>query len=195
MVFTERGVPVEGSLRTRVKTIYAAGEVGGGPHCTHYAGYQAFIAARNALFPGASKGVSESVPWTTFTDPEVARAGLTEAEAHNKYRDGDVGVRVMPMERVDRAVIESDTSGFVKVVHRKNGTVVGATVVAERAGETIHEWALVISKRLKMNDLASTIHVYPTYSIANQQLASAYSVESFLKGKIGKVMRKLSGLH
>lgn len=195
VVFTERGVPVDGSLRTSVKHIYAAGDVVGGPQFTHYAGYQAFIAARNALFPGASKGVSESVPWTTFTDPEVARAGLTEAEAHNKYRDGDVGVRVMPMERVDRAVIESDTSGFVKVVHRKNGTVVGATVVAERAGETIHEWALAISKRLKMNDLASTIHVYPTYSIANQQLASAYSVESFLKGKIGKVMRKLSGLH
>jgi NADH-quinone oxidoreductase subunit M len=60
------------------------------------------------LFPGASKGVAESVPWTTFTDPEVARAGLTEAEARNKYRDGDVGVRFMPMERVDRAVTEND---------------------------------------------------------------------------------------
>ena len=192
--FTERGVPVEGSLRTNVKHIYAAGDVVGGPQFTHYAGYQAFIAARNALFPGASKGVAESVPWTTFTDPEVARAGLTEAEARDKYRDGDVGVRVVPMERVDRAVTESDTEGFIKVVHKKDGTVVGATVVAERAGESIHEWALAISNKLKMSDLAGTIHVYPTYSIANQQMASAYAVESFLNSKAGKILKKLGGL-
>jgi pyruvate/2-oxoglutarate dehydrogenase complex dihydrolipoamide dehydrogenase (E3) component len=192
--FTESGVPIDGSLRTNVKHIYAAGDVVGGPQFTHYAGYQAFIAARNALFPGASKGVAESVPWTTFTDPEVARAGLTEAEARNKYRGGDVGVRFVPMERVDRAVTESDTEGFIKVVHKKDGTVVGATVVAERAGESIHEWVLAISNRLKMSDLAGTIHVYPTYSIANQQLASAYSVESFLKSKVGKTLRRLSSL-
>jgi pyruvate/2-oxoglutarate dehydrogenase complex dihydrolipoamide dehydrogenase (E3) component len=192
--FTEGGVPVDGSLSTNVKHIYAAGDVVGGPQFTHYAGYQAFIAARNALFPGASKGVAESVPWTTFTDPEVAHAGLTETEARNKYRHGDVGVRFVPMERVDRAVTESDTVGFMKVVHRKNGIVLGATVVAERAGEAIHEWALAISNRLKMGDLASTIHVYPTYSIANQQLASAYSVESFLKSKGGKLLKRLGGL-
>jgi pyruvate/2-oxoglutarate dehydrogenase complex dihydrolipoamide dehydrogenase (E3) component len=181
-------------LRTNVKHIYAAGDVVGGPQFTHYAGYQAFIAARNALFPGASKGVAESVPWTTFTDPEIARVGLTEAQARDKYRSADVGVRFMPMERVDRAVTENDTAGFVKIVHRKNGAVVGATVVAERAGETIHEWALAISNRLKMSDLASTIHVYPTYSIANQQLASAYSVESFLEGRTGSLLKRLGGL-
>ena len=192
--FTQRGVPVNNSLRTNVKHIYAPGDVVGGPQFTHYAGYQAFIAARNALFPGASKGVTESVPWTTFTDPEVARAGLTEAEARNKYGSEDVGVRFMPMKRVDRAVTESDTEGLIKVVHRKNGTVLGATVVAGRAGESIHEWALAISNKLKMSDLAGTIHVYPTYSIANQQLASAYSVESFLKSKAGKVLKKLGGL-
>ncbi|MDP8948306.1 MAG: FAD-dependent oxidoreductase [Actinomycetota bacterium] len=192
--FTEGGVPVDGSLRTNIRHIYAAGDVVGGPQFTHYAGYQAFIAARNALFPGTSKVIAESVPWTTFTDPEVARAGLTETEARNKYRDGDVGVRFVPMERVDRAVTESDTEGFIKVVHKKDGTVVGATVVAERAGESIHEWALAISNKRKMSDLAGTIHVYPTYSIANQQLASAYSVESFLKSKVGKVLKKLGGL-
>ena len=192
--FTEGGIPVDGSLRTNIKHIYAAGDVVGGPQFTHYAGYQAFIAARNALFPGASKGVAESVPWTTFTDPEVARAGPTEAEARNKYRDGDVGVRFVPMERVDRAVTESDTAGFIKVVHRKNGTVLGATVVAERAGEAVHEWVLAISNRLKMSDLAGTIHVYPTYSIANQQLASAYSVESFLNSRAGKLLKRMGSL-
>jgi hypothetical protein len=68
----------------------------------------------------------------------------------------------MPMERVDRAVAEHDTEGFVKVVHKKDGTVLGATVVAERAGESIHEWAPAISNKLKLKDLASTVHVYPT---------------------------------
>jgi pyruvate/2-oxoglutarate dehydrogenase complex dihydrolipoamide dehydrogenase (E3) component len=192
--FTQRGVPVNSSLRTNVKHIYAAGDVVGGPQFTHYAGYQAFIAARNALFPGVSKGVVESVPWTTFTDPEIARVGLTETEARNKYRGAHVGVRFVPMERVDRAVTENDTAGFVKVVHGKHGTVLGATVVVERAGEAIHEWVLAISNRLKMSDLAGTIHVYPTYSIANQQLASAYSIESFLKSKVGKALWRLSGL-
>lgn len=125
----------------------------------------AVIGARNALFPGASKGVAESSPGQPSPTPR-SRAGLTEAR--NKCRDGDVGVRLVPMERVDRAVTESDTEGFIKVVHRRNGTVLGATVVAERAGEVVHEWALAISNKLKMSDLAGTIHVYPTYSIANQ---------------------------
>jgi pyruvate/2-oxoglutarate dehydrogenase complex dihydrolipoamide dehydrogenase (E3) component len=195
VTFTAKGVPVDDFLRTNVKHIYAAGDVLGGPQFTHYAGYQAFIAARNALFPGASKGVVQSVPWTTFTDPEVAHVGLTEAEARNKDHGMDVDVRIMEMERVDRAVTESDTSGFIKIVHKKDGPVVGATVVAERAGEVINEWALAISNNLKMSDLASTIHVYPTYSIANQQLASAYSIESFLGGTAGKALRKLRGLN
>ena len=177
VAFTTKGVPVDERLRTDVKHIYAAGDVAGGPQFTHYAGYQAFVAARNALFPGASKGVAESaVPWTTFTDPEAARAGLTEADARNKDYGAGVGVRTMPMERVDRAVNEGDTAGFIKVVHKKDGTVVGATVVAGRAGEAIHEWILAIANNLKVSDPSGIVHVYPTYSIANQQLASAYSL-------------------
>ena len=100
----------------------------------------------------------------------------------------------MPMERVDRAVAEHDTEGFVKVVHEKDATVLGATVVAERAGESIHEWALANLNKLKLKDLASTVHVYPTYSIANQQLASAHSVESFLGSRTAKALRKLANL-
>ncbi len=191
--FTAQGIVVDDDLQTSVKNIYAAGDCLGGPQFTHYAGYQAFYAARNALFPGSSKGVVQSVPWTTFTDPEIAHAGFTEAEARGKYHD-DIGVRVMQMERVDRAVTESDTAGFIKVIHKKDGTVVGATVVAERAGEVIHEWALAIAHNWKLSDLSGTIHVYPTYSIANQQLASEYSIETFLGGTTGKILKRLSGL-
>ena len=191
--YTAKGIPVDDDLQTNVKHIYAAGDVLGGPQFTHYAGYQAFIAARNALFPGSGKGLVESVPWTTFTDPEIAHAGLTEAQARNKYHN-DVGVRVWEMTHVDRAVTESDTAGFIKVIHKKDGVVVGATVVAERAGEVIHEWALAIAHNWKIGDLAGTIHVYPTYSIGNQQLASDYAIESFLGGTTGKILKRLSGL-
>ena len=191
--YTAEGVPVDDNLQTSVKHIYAAGDVLGGPQFTHYAGFQAFYAARNALFPGSSKGVVQSVPWTTFTDPEVAHAGLTEAEARQRYGD-DIGVRLWQMEHVDRAVTEGDTAGFIKAVHRKDGAVIGATVVAGRAGEVIHEWVLAIAHNWKIGDLSGTIHVYPTYSIANQQLASEYAIESLLGSTFGKIMKGLSGL-
>lgn len=192
--YTPKGIPVDDYLQTNVKHIYAAGDVIGGPQFTHYAGYQAFKAVRNALFPGSDKGIPKTVPWTTFTDPEIAHAGLTEAEARKQYGDSDVGVRVMQMELVDRAVTESDTAGFIKVVHKKDGSVLGATVVAERAGEIIQEWELAMARDIKIADLAGSIHVYPTYAIANQQLASAYSIESFLSGTAGKLLKRLSGL-
>jgi pyruvate/2-oxoglutarate dehydrogenase complex dihydrolipoamide dehydrogenase (E3) component len=191
--FTAQGIAVNEDLQTSVKHIYAAGDCLGGPQFTHYAGFQAFHAARNALFPGSSKGLVTAVPWTTFTDPEIAHAGVTEAQARQKYHD-DVGVRWLQMAQVDRAVTESDTAGFIKIIHKKDGTIVGATVVAERAGEVIHEWALAMAHNWKVGDLSGIIHVYPTYSIANQQLASAYAIESFLSGTAGKILKRLSGL-
>jgi pyruvate/2-oxoglutarate dehydrogenase complex dihydrolipoamide dehydrogenase (E3) component len=127
VTFSEKGVPVDEQLRTNIKHIYAAGDVIGGPQFTHVAGFQAFTAARNALFPGASKGLVENLPWTTFTDPEIAHCGLTEAEARQKFGE-DVMALNRSMSIVDRAITESDTSGFIKVVIKKDGTVVGATV-------------------------------------------------------------------
>ena len=191
--YTVAGVPVDDYLRTNIKHIYAAGDVLGGPQFTHYAGFQAFYAARNALFPGAAKVSIQAVPWTTFTDPEIAHVGLTEAKARKTYGD-DIGVRLWQMEQVDRAITESDTAGFIKVVHKKDGTVIGATVVAERGGEVIHEWALAITHNWKVGDLSGTMHVYPTYSIANQQLASDYAIDSLLGGTFGKLWKGWRGL-
>jgi len=197
VAFSDKGVPVDEHLRTNIKHIYAAGDVIGGPQFTHVAGYQAFVAARNALFPGADKGIVESVPWTTFVDPEVAHVGLTEAEAraagHAAGTSDEIGVQLWPMAKVDRAVTDGDTHGFIKLIHRKDGTVLGATIVAERAGEIIHEWALAIQNKWKIGALAGVIHVYPTYAIANQQLASAYSVESFINSSAGRVLNRLRG--
>lgn len=189
--YTDKGIPVDDKLRTNVKHIYAAGDVAGGHQFTHFAGWQGFQAARNALLPGSSSGFTETVPWVTFTDPEVAHVGLTEAEAREKLGDR-IRIDRWGMNRTDRAVCENDTSGFIKVVSRKNGKVLGATIVAGRAGEAITEFAVAIKNGLKVMHLAETIHAYPTYSTAVQQLAVEISVDNLLSGRTGRIIRGLS---
>jgi len=187
------GIQVNDDLRTSQRHIYAAGDCIGGPQFTHYAGWQAFMAVRNALLPGASKGITDQVPWTTFTDPEVAHAGLTEAQARDRFGDS-VAVSEWPMNRVDRAVTDGRTAGFIKLVHKTDGHLLGATIVAERAGEMIHEWILAFDSGLKVGDLSRAIHVYPTYSIASMQLSAAFRTAQLLDGTSGRVVRALARL-
>ena len=143
------------------------------------------------MLPGASNAVREQVPWTIFTDPEVARCGLTEQDARERHPD-DVQVTSWPLERVDRAQAEEDRRGFVKVVHRRNGEVLGAHIMAARAGEMIHEYVLAMDKGLNFGDLSGAIHVYPTYSTANQQIAAVYRVNSLLQSRSGKLVTSLA---
>ena len=189
--YSDAGIPVDEHLRTSVKHIYAAGDVLGGLQFTHLAGWQGFQAARNALLPGNSKGLSQLVPWVTYTDPEVAHVGLTEERARARFGD-QVCVRRWEMNRTDRAVCEADTDGFLKVVAKDDGTLLGATVVHARAGETIAELVLAMNHKLKLPDLASAIHPYPTYATAVQQLAADRTVEKLLSGTSGRIVRGLS---
>ena len=191
--YSEHGIQVDDHLRTGQRHIYAAGDCLGGYQFTHYAGWQAFTAVRNALLPGATRGIKEHVPWTTFTDPEVAHVGLGEAQAREKFGD-DVMTCEWPMEHVDRARAEGDTSGFLKITHKKDGKVLGATIVAGRAGEMIHEWTVALDRGLKVGDLANSIYVYPTYSIANMQAAAHIRVAQLLGGTSGRVVRGLARL-
>lgn len=191
--YTKEGIQVDEHLRTSQRHIYAAGDCTGGYQLTHYAGWQAFMAVRNALLPGQSKGVSESVPWTTFSDPEVAHVGLTEEQARRSLGDS-VMTCEWPMERVDRARADGNTAGFVKLVHKKDGTLLGATIVAGRAGEMIHEWIIALDRGLKVGDLAGVIHVYPTYSTANMLAAVDIRVAQLLGGTSDQVIRGLSRL-
>lgn len=186
-----KGIQVDSYLRTSRKGIYAARDVTGGPQFTHYAGWQGFMAVRNAFLPLNTLAVQEQVPRATFTDPEVAQAGLTEAEAREKYGD-KVAVTRWPLAEVDRALTDGESGGFVKAVHERNGKVLGATIVAPRAGEMIHEWTLVIDKGIKLGDLARSIHVYPTYSMASQQLALRAQSERMLGGRVGALLRRLA---
>jgi pyruvate/2-oxoglutarate dehydrogenase complex dihydrolipoamide dehydrogenase (E3) component len=189
--YTDTGIPVDEHLRTNVKHIYAAGDVLGGYQFTHLAGWQGFQAARNALLPGNSKGLSELVPWVTYTDPEAGHAGMTEEQARARF-GAEIEVRRWAMSHTDRAVCEDEAEGFLKVVARDDGTLLGATVVHARAGETIAELVLAMNHRLKLSDLAGAIHPYPTFATAVQQLAAEATVERLLSGTSGRIVRGLS---
>lgn len=191
VTFSSHGITVDRFLRTSQRHIYAAGDCTGGPQFTHYAGWQGFMAARNALLPGNSLGVKEAVPWATFTDPEVAHAGLTESAARLKYGE-KVRTINWPLKNADRAVIDGSDKGFVKAITLADGRLVGAAIVAPRAGEMIHEWALAIERRMKLGDLASAIHCYPTYSMSAMQIAAEDSIARLFSGSSGKVVRALS---
>jgi pyruvate/2-oxoglutarate dehydrogenase complex dihydrolipoamide dehydrogenase (E3) component len=167
---SERGIEVDGRLRTSVGTIYAAGDVAGRHLFTHSAGYEAARAVRNMFLPGSSGG-DYAVPWCTFTDPELAHAGLTEAQARREHGDGHVEVWRQDLSHADRARADSAADGEIRIVTAK-GRVVGAHVLAPSAGELIGELALAIDRKLKITDLASLVHVYPTIALAIQQTAS-----------------------
>jgi pyruvate/2-oxoglutarate dehydrogenase complex dihydrolipoamide dehydrogenase (E3) component len=191
--YNEKGIPVDNQLRTSTKNIYAAGDVTGGHQFTHFAGWQAFQAVRNALLPGSSSGFTDIVPWVTFTDPEVAHVGMTEAQSRERYGD-EIKVSRWEMNRTDRAVCENDLDGFIKVISKKDGTILGATIVAGRAGEAITEFIVAIKNKLRLADLAGSIHAYPTYSTAIQQLVAGVAIDNLLSGTSGRIVRGLSKL-
>jgi pyruvate/2-oxoglutarate dehydrogenase complex dihydrolipoamide dehydrogenase (E3) component len=191
--YSTQGIPVDDRLRTNAKHIYAAGDVTGGYQFTHYAGWQAFQAVRNALLPGSSSGVSSIVPRVTFTDPEVAHVGATESQLRATQRDG-IQVHRWDMGKVDRAICEDDQSGFLKIIAKPDGTILGATLVAARAGDAIVELIVAMKQGMKAGDLSGTIHPYPTYSTAIQLMAADITLAHLLSGTSGKLVRGLSRL-
>jgi pyruvate/2-oxoglutarate dehydrogenase complex dihydrolipoamide dehydrogenase (E3) component len=192
VVYNAQGIQVDDKLLTSQPHIYAAGDCIGGHQFTHYAGWQGAIAVRNALLPLGSNGVRETVPWTIFTDPEVAHAGLTEAQAREGFGDG-VEILEWPMTKVDRPRAEVDTEGFVKLVHR-GGEVLGVTIVSGRAGELIQEWIYALEYGLKVRDIATAVHVYSTFSRANAKAGGELVRRQLLEGRFGGIVRRLSQL-
>ncbi len=188
VAFTEDGISVDSRLRTSNPRIYAAGDAAGSLQFTHYAGWQGYVAARNALFPGAMRGKREGVPWVVFTDPEVGQVGTTEEQV--RTHGGRTEALRLPLERVDRAQTTGELDGFIKLVTR-NDTLVGATVVAPVAGEVINELALAIQSTATLRQLSSTIHVYPTYGLGIQQLASHATIAGFARGLQGRLLGRL----
>ncbi len=155
-----KGIEVDASLRTTVPSIYAAGDVAGRFQFTHSAGYEGVRAVRNMLFPGRAAG-DYAVPWCTFTDPELAHAGLTSAEAVARFGPDDVEVHRRDLARSDRARAEGAEDGLIAIVTHRD-RIVGAHVLAPAGGEVIHELALAMAQGLGLAEVGSLIHAYPT---------------------------------
>ena len=182
-----RGIEVNNSLQTSVRSIYAAGDVIGHYLFTHVAAFQAQLLLRNIFFPLSNTINYSVVPWTTFCDPEVARCGLTEAEAREKY--GDVDVFTLDQRDVDRAVAEGETHGFSKVIAtRWTGKILGVHLVGANAGEVVHEYVLAMQQGIPLRKLSGMIHVYPTYSSSTWRVAGKWFSESTLIQTLRKLI-------
>ena len=167
------GVTVGDNLRsTSNKKVYAVGDVAGGMQFTHVAGYHAGVVIRSMLFGLPSRQRTDHIPWATYTDPELAQVGLTEAQARDKHGDRVEVVR-FEFEHNDRAIAERKTKGLIKVMVVK-GKPVGASIVGHQAGELIGIWAMAIANGLKMSAIANTVLPYPTIGEVNKRAAGAY---------------------
>ena len=170
----QTGVKVTDRLRTTNRRIYAAGDVCSAYKFTHNSDFQARIVIQNALFFGRARASALTIPWCTYTDPEVAHVGLDEEEAEKQ------GIRirtfVQALSEVDRAVLDGESEGLVKV-HVREGTdrVVGATIVARHAGEMLPELTLAMVHRIGLGGIARTIHSYPTQAEAIRKIGDAYN--------------------
>lgn len=166
------GIVVDDSLRTSNRRVYAIGDVAGGLQFTHMAGYHATLVIKSALFGLPARQSVAHIPWATYTDPEMAQVGLTEAQARERH-GGRLEVARFEYAENDRARAEGDTTGLVKVMVVK-GRPVGASIVGAQAGELIQVWALALANRLKMSAVAAMVSPYPTLGEVNKRAAGAY---------------------
>lgn len=172
--YDKKGVKVEDTLLTSNRNIYACGDVCSAFQFTHAADFQARMVIQNALFHGNVKASRLTIPWATYTSPELARVGMTEEEAREKGIE--VTTVTQPLGKVDRAILEGEAEGFVRV-HLKKGadTIVGATIVAAHAGDLIGEVTLAMKAGLGLMTIGATIHPYPTQAEALRKAGDLYN--------------------
>lgn len=169
---TRAGIQVDGGLRTSNRRVYAIGDVAGGGQFTHLAGYHAGLVLRPLLFGLPARARTDHIPHVTYTAPELAQVGLSEAEARARHGDRLEVVRFDYADN-DRAVAERDSGGFIKVMVVR-GRPVGAAIVGRQAGEQIGLWALALAGGLKMRHIAAMVAPYPTIGEIGKRAAGAY---------------------
>lgn len=169
-----KGISVNDYLQTSNPAIYSAGDICSRYQFTHSADFQARIVIGNSLFKGWSKASQLLIPWCTYTDPEIAHVGLYEHEAHEQ--NIPIQTFVQELDGVDRAILDGETNGFVKV-HIKQGTdrILGATIVAAHAGDLISEITVAMKSGMGLKKLASVIHPYPTQADAIRKIGDQYN--------------------
>jgi pyruvate/2-oxoglutarate dehydrogenase complex dihydrolipoamide dehydrogenase (E3) component len=172
VAYTAKGVTVNQRLRSSNRRVFAVGDAAGGLQFTHVAGWHAGIVIRQAVLGLPAKADPRAIPRATYTEPELAHVGLSEAEARSAYGDAVTTVRAEFVHN-DRAQAEAKAKGLIKVMVVK-GRPVGASLVGPQAGELIGLWALAISARLKMSAIAGMIAPYPTLGEVSKRAAGAY---------------------
>jgi Pyruvate/2-oxoglutarate dehydrogenase complex, dihydrolipoamide dehydrogenase (E3) component, and related enzymes len=175
---TKAGITVDAGLRTTADGVWAAGDCVGPLRFTHVADYHARLVIRNAFFPFTSKADYSTVPWVTFTDPELAHVGLTEEEARIAHGDG-LRVWRRSFNDVDRAIADGETTGMVKLITTPRGRILGGHILGHGAGNMIGEITLAMKHGISAQKLGNTIHPYPTYPEAIKQAAEQYTKSRF----------------
>lgn len=188
--YTADGIETDRRLRTANRRIFAIGDVVGPHRFTHMAAYQAGIVLRNVLFRLPAKVDYRAVPWVTFSDPELAHVGLTEARA--RAAPGEIRVLRWPFGETDRAVADGATDGLVKAIVTPRGRILGASILGRNAGELLQPWALAIQAKLGVSDLARTVVPYPTRAEASTRAAVSYYAPKFLNDRTRRLVRFLA---
>ncbi len=188
--YTRKAVTVDASLRSSNRRVYAVGDAAGGLQFTHVAGYHAGIVIRQVVLGLPARTSTKAIPWVTYTDPELAQVGLTEADARKTHGDALTVVRA-DLAHNDRAIADHKARGLIKVMVVR-GRPVGVSIVGPQAGELIGLWALALSSGLKMSAIAGMVAPYPTYGELSKRAAGTYfSPQLFGNAKVKWVVRQI----
>ena len=193
IAYDKSGIKVDARLRTTNKKVFAIGDVTGGLQFTHVAGYHAGIVIRNALFRLPAKSDMSVSPWVTYTDPEIANVGLTEAQAREKFGNG-IRILKWPLEDNDRAQAERSLRGLAKIVTTARGRILGAGIVAPNAGELIQPWTVALYAKLKIGAMANYIAPYPTMGEISKRAAGSFYTPTLFSTRTRWLVRLLSKL-
>ena len=189
IVYDRTGIKTDAGLRTSNRRVYAIGDVTGGPQFTHVAGYHAGLVIRSALFRAPAKFDHSLVPRVTYTDPEVACVGMTEAaaiKANHPHR-----VLHWRFEENDRAQAERRTEGLAKIITGKGGAILGAGIAGAHAGELLQPWILAMSRRQKIGAMTGIIAPYPTLGEINKRIAGSYYTPSLFSPRTRRIVSLL----
>ncbi|MEK7246263.1 MAG: FAD-dependent oxidoreductase, partial [Pseudomonadota bacterium] len=187
-----KGIIVDARLRTTNPRVYAIGDAVGGLQFTHVAGFHAGIAIRNILFRWPARADRAPIPRVTYTDPELAQVGLTEAEARARH----LNFRILrwPMHDNDRAEIEGKTEGLVKILATPRGKILGAGIAAAHAGELIQPWTLAMAQGLGLAAMAGVVAPYPTLGEVSKRAAGSFFAPTLFGERTRTIVRWLARL-
>lgn len=187
--YSKHGIKVNDRCRTNIKHIYAAGDVTGRYQFTHMSEHMSKIASTNAIVNLPMKIDTKNVPWSTYTDPELASVGATEKQLLKEGKK--YTVYKFPYSKVDRAITDGDTDGMIKIFAKKwNGKILGATIYGKHAGDLISEYALAMKNGITLRNIADTIHPYPTYGLGVRRAADQWYVKNQSEW-MSKVVKKV----